>query len=222
MDLHYIDGSPFARMARVLILEHGLRADLHEITAFPPPEDHLALNPLGHVPVLADGGESFFPTSIVLDVILSKARPGVVAAAVGWAGTERQDAQLLAVILTMGDALVAHHYALWAGVGPVGVDRLGFDPAARNMRRVRTTLDWLEERIGPEGFHPGIISVQDVALACLILWTESRGEIAWRGRPGIEAMVSRLEGRPAFLATVPRPHRLNESGALRPEAPGAT
>ena len=204
MDLHYIDGSPFARMARVLILEHGLPVALHEITEFPPPEAYLAINPLGQVPVLVENGTSHFPTRIVLEVLLSKARgPGAVATAIGRPGRQIGDEQILAVILAMGDALAAHHYAEWAGIGPVGRNRLGFDPAARNMTRVLATLDWLEARIGPEGFQPGVISVQDVALACLILWSESRGPIPWRDRPGIEAMVARLGQRPAFAATAP-------------------
>ena len=208
MHLTYIDGSPFARMARVLIREHALDATQQEITEFPPPDGHLAVNPLGHVPVLEDDGQLWFPTRIVLDVILSKAGAGEVAAAVSRPRQDRQDEQVLAVILTMGDALAAHHYAHWAGIGPVGRNRLGFDPAERNMVRVLASLDWLEARLGPEGFHPGIISVQDIALACLILWTESRGPIAWRGRPRTEAMVRKLEGRPAFATTAPRPHRL--------------
>jgi glutathione S-transferase len=209
MDLHYIDGSPFARMARVLIREHGLPVTLYEITEFPPPDSFLALNPMGQVPLLVEDGQAWFPTRIVLDVLLARAAPhDSVATAVTRPGHDRRDEQLLAVILAMGDALAAHHYLLWAGVGPVDRNRLGFDPATRNMVRVLATLDWLEARIGPDGFLPGVISVQDIALACLILWTESRGPIDWRGRPGIEAMVARLEGRPAFTATVPRPHVL--------------
>lgn len=99
---------------------------------------------------------------------------------------------MLAVILAMGDAVAAQHYALWAGIGPGGPNRLGFDPASRNMVRVLTTLDWLEARMGTEGVHPGVISVQDVGLACLVLWNGSRGEIAWLGRPRIEAMIHKL------------------------------
>jgi glutathione S-transferase len=209
MQLHYIDGSPFARMVRVLIQEFGLAVDEREITEFPPSEDHLSLNPLGQVPVLVDGGQSFFPTSIVFDVLLAKVpHAGQVANTISRPGHRIEDAQVLAVILAMGDALAAHHYALWAGTGPVGPDRLGFDPAERNMIRVLTTLDWLEARMQPTGFQEGIISVQDVALACLILWTESRGKIAWRGRPGIESLIDRLSSRPSFIATVPRPHKL--------------
>jgi glutathione S-transferase len=205
MDLHYIDGSPFARMARVLILEHGLPVALHEITEFPPSAEHLALNPLGQVPVLVSDGESLFPTRIVIAAILSQARPGAVAAAVCRPERMLQDEQLLAVILAMGDTMVARQYAHWAGIGPVGRNLLGFDPAARNLERVLATLDWLEARVGETGFWPGVISVQDVALACLILWSESRGPIAWLGRPRIEALVARLESRPSFAATVPRP-----------------
>ena len=76
------------------------------------------------------------------------------------------------------------------------------------MVRVLTTLDWLEARLDPAGFQPGCISVQDIALACLILWAESRGPIAWRGRPNTEALVARLEERDSFRATAPRPHAL--------------
>ena len=73
MHLHYIDGSPFARIARVLILEHGLPVRLHEITAFPPPDGYLAVNPLGHVPALQVGEKTYFPTRIVIDALLAHA-----------------------------------------------------------------------------------------------------------------------------------------------------
>jgi glutathione S-transferase len=205
MNLHYIDGSPFARMARVLILEHGLPVTLEEVTDFPPSAAHLALNPLGQVPVLVTADAVLFPTRIILDELLARASAGEVAAAVSREGRAREDEQVLAVILAMGDALVARQYAKWAGMAPIGRNRLGFDPVERNLARALATLDWLEARIGPDGFHPGIVSVQDIALACLILWTESRGPVAWRGRPRIEALVARLERRPAFIATVPPP-----------------
>jgi glutathione S-transferase len=73
MHLHCIDGSPFARIARVLILEHGLPVRLHEITAFPPPDDFLAVSPLGHVSALQVGDKTYFPTRIVIDALLTHA-----------------------------------------------------------------------------------------------------------------------------------------------------
>lgn len=211
MDLHYIDGSPFSRILRVLALEHRLPVAAHEITQFPPPPDLQVLNPMWQVPVLILRGEVLFPTRIALDGLLSQvtAPHPEVAATVSRPGQDRADEQVLAVILTMGDALAAHHYLDWAGFGPVGRNRLGFNPTERYMQRVLATLDWLEEKLTvAQGFQPGHISVQDIALAVFLLWTDSRGPIDWRGRPGIEALVARLQPRPSFQSTAPRPHKL--------------
>ena len=210
MELHYIDGSPFSRIVRVLALEHRLPVTTREITEFPPPPALQALNPMWQVPVLIDGDQVLFPTRIVIDALLDHvpALQPEVARSVSRPGNARGDEQILAVILTMGDALAAHHYLEWAGFGPLGKNRLGFSPPERHMERVAATLDWLEDRLGGGGFLPGVISVQDIALACFILWTESRGPIPWRGRPRIEALVALLEPRPSFQATTPRPHVL--------------
>ncbi len=72
MDLHYIDGSPFARIARILVREHDLEVSELEIRDFPPPKEFLTLNPMGQVPVLVDGDSAYFPTRIVIDVLLSR------------------------------------------------------------------------------------------------------------------------------------------------------
>jgi glutathione S-transferase len=211
MDLHYIDGSPFARIVRVLAREHGVDWKEIEIVEFPPADSYLDLNPLGQVPVLVDEGRAYFPTRVVIDVLLSSLRDGggMVATSVARADHRIDDEQVLAVIFAMGDALVAHRYYRWAGIGPVDRNRLGFDPAERNMVRVLHTLDWLEQRLNLTGFQPDVISVQDIALTCFILWTETRGPIEWRGRAKMEALVGNLETRSSFGTTSPRPYQPN-------------
>jgi glutathione S-transferase len=210
MELHYIDGSPFARIVRILAREHAVAMREIEISEFPPPERFLELNPLGQVPVLIAEGVSYFPTRIAIEALLARLlNPGKgIATAIARTSEQVKDEQDLAVILAMGDALAAHHYAGWAGIGPVNRNRLGFDPAQRNMVRALRTLDWLETRMQEGGFQPGHICVQDIALTAFILWTESRGAIAWRGRPKIERLVGSLEGRPSFVKTTPRPNPL--------------
>jgi glutathione S-transferase len=212
MELHYIDGSPFARIIRVLAREHAVEMREIEITEFPPSDSFLAINPLGQVPALVDAGIVYFPTRIVIEALLSrlKAPHKGVATVIAQSASQAKDNQDLAVILAMGDALAAHHYAKWAGIGPVGNNQLGFDPAQRNLTRALRTLDWLEKRMQGGCFQPGIISVQDIALACFILWTESRGPIYWQGRPQIESLIGNLEGRTSFVTTTPRPHRLKK------------
>jgi glutathione S-transferase len=101
--------------------------------------------------------------------------------------------------------LVAVQYQKWAGLVPQGMNHLNYVPIVRNLDRVNHTLDWLEIRIVGEGFFGAKMSLQDVILACLILWTESRGPIEWRGRPRIESVVKKLSERQSFVATVPVP-----------------
>ena len=66
-------------------------------------------------------------------------------------------------------------------------------------------LDWLEARVKPEGFVPGVLSIQDLNLAITLLWMDFRKPAPWRGRKKLEALVARTEGRPSFQATQPGP-----------------
>jgi glutathione S-transferase len=216
MRLFYIQGSPFARMARVLLREYAILHDEQEIKEFPPSQDFFQINPLGQVPVLDDGAICYFPTRIVLARIVAEAqhkkpRSAALALKLFRSETQWEDERLLSVILAMGDMLAVSKYQQWAGLGPVNRNTLGFNPAERNMERVLRTLDWLEKQSGKEGFWPAEISIQDVVLACLILWSEARGAIEWRGRPKLENIVRRLETRPSFTSTAPQPWPTNEN-----------
>jgi len=210
MLLYYIQGSPFARMARVLLREFEIPCAETLIEEFPPSPAYFDVNPLGQVPVIEDGTNRFFPTSVVLNHIVAKAQESGaptsdIARTLFREESRQQDEQLFVVLLAMGDMMAAVQYAKWAGLAVVDRNRLGFEPAQRNMLRVYRTLDWLEQRAAKNGFWPSTTSVQDVVLACLILWSESRGPVQWRGRPKLEGIVSGLEGRPSFKSTAPLP-----------------
>jgi glutathione S-transferase len=209
MILYFIQGSPFARMARILLREFSIACAEEEIREFPPPPSFFDINPLGQVPVLEDCGKRFFPTGVVLAHILDTASDrgstGDLSRKLVRDRFRCEDQQLLAVLLAMSDMLAAAKYQLWAGLDAVQENSLGFNPADRNMERVYRTLDWLEKRATDQGFWPGTISAQDVVLACIMLWSEARGAIAWRGRPRLESIVARLAERPSFAATVPLP-----------------
>lgn len=200
---HYVDGSPFARMVRVLSRELALDMEEIEVTEFPPPRGFFHLNPLGQVPVVLRDGTALFPTEIALAALLQ-----ITAGPSSWSSDRTPslaDRQTLSVILSLGDQIASLRYRDWAGLAPSGPNRLGFDLDKRALERIAATLDWLEARIGATGFSDDDICLADIALACLLLWTESRGPIAWRGRPGIEAMVGRMSARESFAATIPRP-----------------
>jgi glutathione S-transferase len=205
--LHYTPGSPFARIIRVLLRELALDCGEVEIRGFPPSAAHFAINPLGQVPALETAEGVKFPTRIIIDYLMALPRkatlslaPGVRRDAAHW-----QDDQALTVLLAMGDALAAIKYQGWAGLRPMGENLLGFDLAERHALRVQKTLDWLELRATPQGFIPGLFSVQDIALACFLLWTDARGGFPWRGRPKIEAIVTHCAERASFTSTKPQP-----------------
>src|SRR5262245_1872255 len=115
MELHYIDGSPFARIVRVLMREHGIACGEIEVVEFPPADAFFDLNPLGQVPVLIDNGRRYFPTRIVIEALLLHVseRDKAIAAAVSRPDHWLEDEQVLSVILAMGDAVAAHHYYQW-------------------------------------------------------------------------------------------------------------
>jgi len=141
-------------------------------------------------------GEAVFPTLIILERLWSMAaRPGD-----GY-GNGR-DRQILLTILSAGDALVAATYQRWAGLGPVGPNTIGYDPAERNLARVRSTLDWLETnpRMSDLG---AAVTPPAIAVACLLLWIEVRGGLGFPVPPDLAALVRAFDGRESFRLTRP-------------------
>jgi glutathione S-transferase len=210
MLLHFLPGSPFARMARISLRE--LRLDFQEsmIETFPPPDDFFRLNPLGQVPVLEDGGHAYFPTMPVLTRIFRRAgqdagRNHDFADTLARKGSDEADLQILEVLLSFSDFVATTQYIKWSDMHPGPRNRLGFQTVDRNTDRIHNTLDWLEHQVSGDGFWPGIVSAQDVVLACILLWTDSRGPIDWRGRPGLERIVAKLRDRQSFRETEPPP-----------------
>ena len=195
--LSYFSGSPFARMARVLVLEWALPVKPVEYS-FPPGPEMFALNPLGQVPALIrDGEEAVFPTFLVLEALWEMAgRPAA-------AYDPDRDRLLLMAALQATDAYAAACYQKWAGLGPVGKNSIGFDPAERNRERVGSALDWLDKHAAGGRLREGV-TLPGVALACLCLWADAREGLDWRKRPHLVPLVEALAARPGFAATRPR------------------
>lgn len=197
--LSYTAGSPFARMARVLVREWKLPVQEVEL-AFPLPADWFATNPLGQVPVLALGEERIFPTFLILERLWELAgRPEA-------AYQPDRERQVLLTTLQAGDALAAAAYIKWTGLEPVGPNRIGFDIAPRNYERVYATLAWLCEQHRAGRLRAGV-TLCGVALASLVLWADAREGLDWRRHPELAGVVGALEGRASFQGTKPQPWR---------------
>lgn len=186
--LYYVDGSPFARVVRVLVREWDVPTD-EVLLPFPLPEAFFDLSPLGQVPVLVTDNSTIFPT------------PAIIAHLTERTKQEAYDTQLLAAVLSWTDTLVAAFYQEWAGLEPAeGTNSLGFDPASRNLERVSPFLDWVAPRLNLA--QP---SAPEYALACVLWWIESRRPVEWRGRTKIDTLFAEIEARQSFQDTVPAP-----------------
>ncbi|MGI9388905.1 MAG: glutathione S-transferase family protein [Boseongicola sp.] len=194
--LFYFPGSPFARMARVLVLEMGFDLEAIELS-FPPPKDLFELNQLGQVPtLLLPDGKSLFPTLIILEYLWRSAGSHNLAY------DPDAERQLLLTVLQAGDALVAAKYQYWTGLGPIAENTIGYDPAERHLLRFSNFLNWLESQ--NEDLRQGLTLV-NVALACTLLWTDARGGPDWRGNNKIQGIVDGVAQRPSFTETEPPP-----------------
>jgi len=207
----YIDGSPYARIIRATLVEFGVEHRAVELEGYPP-AGVAELSPAWQVPVIEDGGRRLFGSSLIREYLHETYGTGRNGYPARLTRPEHRwrDAQVLTAIQTLTDSLVHAFHSRWAGIGPVGENRLGAVPAEREMARAVSLLDWLEDEAGEDGFWPtdpagGGFAPADMALAAAILWTEAREEIPWRGRPRLERIVARLDARDSFRRTAPRP-----------------
>jgi glutathione S-transferase len=196
--LYYVDGSPFARLCRALIIDWQLPVEMIEVS-YPLPESFFEKNPLGQVPLLETVGETIFPTAQITEQLWAMTSESFIPSFDPLA-----DRQLLTVILTLGDLLVSARYQQLANLKTEGENQLGFDPATRNLERAQHTLDWIEAQ-ADKWLTGDEVAVADYALAAILLWTDSRGPIEWRNRPKIARIIEKVGAGDSFAATAPQP-----------------
>ena len=203
MQLYYSPNSPYARKVRIVLKEKGLACrEIPMDTGTPPPEfpKH---NPNLRVPVLVDGEHALFESNIIVEYLL-KTYPGKGAAqpplAAGMTRPEQHWDDLLTLncIETMLDSGLNVFQLRKNGVTG---EQSAYLKAEAN--RMQSDLDWLEQRATPEGFVPGVFSVQDRNLICARTWINFRKPIEWQGRPKLRAILDRYASRPSVATTLP-------------------
>jgi glutathione S-transferase len=204
MKLYFSDGSPFARKVRIVLAEKGLAFESDVANGLRTAQTIAA--PTLAVPVLEDGAVRLWESDLIIDYLLRTYPDARPAAADGaqpplspWlARPDRhwQDMATLAAIATCAASIVNLRMMASDGITPASSDYL-----VRQKGRIERCLDWLEETVTDEGFAPGWFSIMDIAFICPMIFCETRGIMAWRGRPRLEALVARYQARPSLLAT---------------------
>ncbi len=205
--LRYTLGSPFARIVRIVLDEKGLDYQhIEEITASSA-EERLKDGPTLQVPAFSDGDLKLWDSTVIVDYLMAKypnaaPPPGQppLTETIHRPDREVEDKLLSATLNTLGESLVIVAQCKFVGVT---ADDNAY--VARNASRVQYILDWVEPLTfsEQEGFFPGVISIQDIALACYLMYIDKRPiGIEWRvpNRPRNAALHDRLAARPSFSA----------------------
>jgi glutathione S-transferase len=199
LTLYYSPTSPYARKARIAILESGLSEQMQMVATNPWDSDahFTAVNPLSKVPTLvAEGGLVLYDSPVVCEYLDSLHEgpklfpPGGVARWIALRQQALADGIIDAAVLRRLDAnrQLEQQSAAWQD---------------RQRAAVTRGLDVLEGNVGELGEGPPTIG--SVAVGCALGYLDFRfaGE-PWReGRPQLAAWFDAFSARASYTETAP-------------------
>jgi glutathione S-transferase len=203
--LFFTTGSPFARAVRIVLVEKGLEFERDETYTTPSVEERARVTPTLQVPTLIDGDLKLWDSAVIIEYLMvtypsMPAPNGQLLFATAYVRSQHlwRDKLVHATLQTFGASTATVSQLQWSGVRHED-NAHGTRSAIRNQH----LLDWFEgELVSVEdGFVPGVVSVQDVLLACWCQFIERRPlRLSWKAqhRPKIEALLTRLQARPSF------------------------
>ena len=200
MKLYVTPGSPYARMARIVVIEKGLEKRVEVIlaqtrTAGSP---YYQINPSGRVPYLVrDDGVGMEESALIcawLDQLDSKPAFGLPAGEAAW---EARRLEGQARSLMDGLAVWLRELYRPENERSPGVIRHEMD------RAVRLLAHWEREIAHP--YMRGPLNMAQLTLACALGIEARMPALDWRsGHAGLVDWYGPLAARPSFLATAPK------------------
>ena len=209
MKLYITPGSPYARIARIVILEKGLGGRVEIIAAQTRLADspYYRINPSGRVPYLVrDDGVGMEESAVIcayLDHLDGKPAFGLPAGEQAW-----EALRLESLARSMVDGL-----AVWSREIARPQDERSPTVLQHEAHRSRRMADLWEVEID----HPvmrGALNLAQITLACGLGLEARIPDFRWRpGHPKLCDWFDRLAVRPSFAATAP------PSASLATDAP---
>jgi len=199
MKLYVTPGSPYARIARIVVLEKDLSRMVEVIPAQTrlANSPYYAINPSGRVPYLVrDDGVGMEESAVIcayLDHLDGKPAFALPDGELGW---EARRLEALARSLVDGLAVWSRELARPQDERSPTVIRHETDRSARMVDLWERTVD-----------HPhiqGDLNMAQITLACGLGLAARNADFQWRqGRPKLCAWYDRISARPAFTSTAP-------------------
>lgn len=193
--------SPYARKARVALLEKGITFESVIDLPWNPGAAAAGLNPLGKIPILLlDDGRTIHDSKVIVEYLETLGvPPPLLPADPGARVAHRQieataDGVCDAVVLTVMERSRAS--ALQSA-----------DWIARQRAKVEAGTRALAGELGTRRWFTGDgFGLADIAVGCMLGYLDLRlAEFDWRSRhPNLVAFAAHLFARPSFAQTVPQ------------------
>lgn len=198
--------SPFARKARVALLEKGIPFETLIDNPWNPGAQAPAHNPLGKIPVLiADDGLTVFDSKVIVEYIEASAPAPALFPADPLARVRAK--QVEALTDGVCDAVVL--IVLERARAP---ERQSADWIARQHAKIAAGVAEAERMLGADAFFVGAaFGLADIAAGCMTGYLDLRyPEFDWRAsHPRLRALHERLMRRPSFAQTMPTAQAIN-------------
>ena len=199
MQLFITPGSPYARMARIVVLEKGLASQVEIVIAETRTDDspYYAVNPSGRVPYLVlDDGVGLEESALICDWLDQLHGPRLFGLPAGDAGWEARRLEALARSLLDG-------LSVWLReVRRPAVERSPTLIRHETTRATRMVDLWEREIAQP--WMRGPLNIAQLTLACALGLEARNPDFRWRpGHPQLCDWFERIAARPSFVATAP-------------------
>jgi glutathione S-transferase len=203
MKLYITEGSPYARIARVVIIEKGFDSRVEIITAKTRAagSPYYQINPSGRVPYLIrDDGVALEESQLICAYLDQLDGQPLFNLPTGEPGWEARRLEALARSLADGLAVWSRENARPEGErSPTTIKH----EAARGVRMA----DVWEKEINHPWMH-GTLNMAQITLACALGMAARNPDLHWRpGHPTLSTWYDRIAARPSLAATAPPPLR---------------
>ena len=189
--------SPFARKARIALLEKGLR---HEVIVQNPWQSSIAANPLGKVPVLyLDDARVVHDSSVIVEYLDTLNAPPRLIPADPAARVLHRQVEAIADGICDAVVLIVTERAR-------PEEKRSAEWLARQAGKLAPALDDLERLLGDnEFFSAHGFGLAEIASGCALGYLDLRyPELDWRtDHPRLARLFARLAARDSFAATKP-------------------
>jgi len=196
MKLYATPGSPYARMARMLVIEKGLEQRVEVIFAQTRTADspYYRINPSGRVPYLVrDDGVGMEESAVICAYLDALEGKPALDAQPDWEGR-----RLESLARSLMDGL-----AVWGREISRPQNEQSPTVIRHEAERSRRLCDCWEMEVGHPLLQKGFNIVQ-LTLACALGMEARNPGLQWRtGRPTLSEWFGRMAARPSFVATAP-------------------